>query len=416
MIAYILFACLFLVYLRDARKALIITVVCYPTLWLFYTGKICVVTLMTLLFLLTVLKKYNGKRWEIPLFMKGITALFFSYLVSGLLAKEIHLLVLVNSLHIFLLPITLYLLYEPTLKYRQYFKRTVTVYLLVLVVYGVWESYNVSNPVLDYLRYSGMSLSEQSEDYIRFGMYRAQSLTIWCSAFGSACGIGLVYLLHQYFKRNLKANLLFWPFIALLAYGVVLSGTRTVIVMTCIAMFSLVGYFSKRNIKKFIPIAISLCVLYLLFQGMFQEIVESIVHHEDTEGSTLEMRQYQYAAAYMFFEQSPIIGNGLSFTSQATEKNSELLGAESIIFSIIIDRGIIGLLTFAYYIWNVVVTLYRKNCVPYIFLFLAFIFGKISSLLPSLDETWVLLCVIPLYAESMIQKTSPKIPHKDFRH
>lgn len=63
-------------------------------------------------------------------------------------------------------------------------------------------------------------------------------------------------------------------------------------------------------------------------------------------GSSLAMRMTQLDISYKAFLKSPLIGNGTKATSIVTEQNPELLGAESIWFTLLIEKGILGILAF----------------------------------------------------------------------
>ena len=92
---------------------------------------------------------------------------------------------------------------------------------------------------------------------------------------------------------------------------------------------------------------------------MFDNIVDSFVHSDDAEGSNADMRISQFQAAYDYFIRHPLFGNGIGATSVATQKNAQLLGAESCIFIIMIDRVIFGFIAYGlfniqmcWYLWS----------------------------------------------------------------
>lgn len=250
-------------------------------------------------------------------------------------------------------------MYTP--KGRPFLIKVFVAYLGIMSVFGLFEALTGANPFIGYLSSHGLKLPEQRGEYIRFGLYRAQGFTIWCSVFGTACGLGLTYLLHLYFNGRFKGTAIHYALLSLLLIGVVACATRTIIAMTAIALVSILGYLYS-NIKKFMPLICVAIVLFVFAQDVMYELIDSFINHEDAGGSSVEMRAVQYAAAYSFFEDSPIWGNGLGYVEVAKEKSMWLLGAESIIFKLLIDRGTIGIATDIFFVLHGLYVLYfQKN-------------------------------------------------------
>lgn len=397
MIVYLSLAIIVAIFVKSPIKALIITIVCYPTLIMFNIGRFSFMFLISLMYFIVLYQKRN--RITICPFYTGITIMFSSYFCTTLFCPSgLHITPFLNSLHIFILPLALSVLYEGTNEQRIFFIKTFCIYLCALSVYGVFETIEASNPFIHYLLSHKMITAEQGEGYIRYGMYRSQSFTIWCSVYGVSCGFGLVYLLHQYFNKNLKGTIFVFTLFILLIMGVVISGTRSVMVTVAIAMFGLCGYVFK-SLKRIIPVIVVLCLLVVIFQDIFNEIVESITKTDEFSGSSFDMREMQYAAAYAIFSQNPIFGNGLGFVSTATQKSAELLGAESIIFKLMIERGLIGVLTALFMVVQGAYALVKLKNYSLLFFYLAYVCGKNLSLFPSLEETFVLFYIIPLIKE-----------------
>lgn len=66
-------------------------------------------------------------------------------------------------------------------------------------------------------------------------------------------------------------------------------------------------------------------------------------------GSSSGMRLEQWGSILWAFEQNELWGNGSSYLwNVATQNNYEILGAESIWFSLLIDYGIMGGLMFIF--------------------------------------------------------------------
>ena len=107
----------------------------------------------------------------------------------------------------------------------------------------------------------------------------------------------------------------------------------------------------------------------------------------------------QYQAAYKYFEKSPLFGNGIGAVGEAIQKTSQLLGAESCIYIIMIDRGLFGFI--AYGLFNIQIVLYlfkKRKYRALVFIPIAILTGKIISAFIDINE------VYPIFWLSILTK------------
>ena len=90
------------------------------------------------------------------------------------------------------------------------------------------------------------------------------------------------------------------------------------------------------------------------------------------------------------------IGNGLDYTNLLVEQEVGILGAESIIFRLLIDRGILGFISYFFLYIYAIVILYKRNLFFLSFILIGFMIGKVMSLLPSIEEAYVFVYLVLL--------------------
>lgn len=76
---------------------------------------------------------------------------------------------------------------------------------------------------------------------------------------------------------------------------------------------------------------------------------------QDQKGSSLDMRVKQWSISSKYFATSPVFGNGLDATENivASKNEPDLFDAESIIYVVMIDQGLLGILAYlTFFIWT----------------------------------------------------------------
>ena len=323
------------------------------------------------------------------IFYKSYILLILSFLLAGI---KLNVGSIGGFVGLFIFPFLTWYAKDRIKKFWRFIFLNISLFSIVLVSVGLIELYQGFNPVALYLEYSNiMSFVEVSEEYIRFGMFRCRSLTAWCSTYGVNCGYAMITLLLCNYYRRFGSQTIPFLISILLFIGVLSTGTRSVYVAVCIGLVPLILNYASK-VKYILLLVIIASIVYTNNQEMFDNIVDSFVHSDEAGGSDTDMRISQFQAAYDYFIRHPLFGNGIGATSVATQKNAQLLGAESCIFIIMIDRGIFGFI--AYGLFNIQMCWYLWSKRRYrflIFIPLGILIGKIISLFPDIDETYPLL-------------------------
>lgn len=155
----------------------------------------------------------------------------------------------------------------------------------------------------------------------------------------------LPYLKDESFKQKRISLAL-----TLLAINLFLCGSRTALVCTLLGValliFDRVGPFLK---------ILSMGLIIFSFSALFTFMLDNFQTSHAGKGSSLNFRERQLIFTLVTISNSPILGNGNKYTSHVIfaddtraqdSSGDDLGGLESVIFSLLIDRGFFGLFTY----------------------------------------------------------------------
>ena len=132
-----------------------------------------------------------------------------------------------------------------------------------------------------------------------------------------------------------------------------------------------------------------------------ENLIVSVLNPEKTEirGSSLEMRQDQFEAAYILMSKSPIWGLGQKATLYFPDRRlvGRLLGLESIWIWIMVERGILGIITYCIFIFTLCRLGWHSRGKCLFFLPLAFIAASTVSSTPGMHLYLFYLVYILIY-------------------
>lgn len=389
---------LLFLFIKSKEKCLIILTVWFPTLSILMISQVSVWTVMVFLYLFSSLYSTVKSFKSFP-FKWAFIICAVSFIGTNFVANHPRL--LVNNLSYYVLPVILWS-YSKDKMYAlgEYYIRHLMIYLAIISIYGLVEAITASNPFMNYLNSSGVFSAEQSEDYFRFGLYRARSLTHWCSAYGSVCALNIFLLLHLQFNNIVNLSMRYGYKYYLLLIALFLSvfacGTRSIFTMFLIGLLSLVPLFFKKIGKAMLYIIPVFCVV-LYFHEYFFLIVDSLINHEETGGSSMELRYLQFESAWSYFIQKPVWGWGLGYGGIAANEDYMLYGLESIVLKVMIDRGAVGLLS-VLILWLSLLWYTLKSSHLFLcFIIIGFATAKILSALLGIPETYIFFIIIPLF-------------------
>ena len=99
--------------------------------------------------------------------------------------------------------------------------------------------------------------------------------------------------------------------------------------------------------------------------------IDTLIYQDSNldKGSSVSMRTAQMAGAVILWEKSPIIGNGYNyiFVDLNWKKGTyhgKMAGFESIVYSLLIERGIVGIFVYVIFFFVLLLYFYTNRKVP----------------------------------------------------
>ena len=328
-----------------------------------------------------------------------ICTLFFciAFFCSNFWGYEKHwFLSIVKILTIYVFPSILWVCIEDKKSLSIYLK-SVLIFSVVLVFYAFFELITNTNPLLVYLNGNAELMDTVTISFQeRFGFKRLQSFLPLFGAFGYTIGSFLLIVLYVYlYKRDLMRNQMWLFLLPFMLFCVFLTGTRSVYVSFLVGCFLLYNYFIRYRSLIFSAIPFVLVGVLFFLGPFFSEVLNSFTDTQNVGGSNTDMRLEQFSIASYYFLQSPLFGNGPTFTfTVARFFDDALLGAESIWFVLLIDYGLLGCVAFLFSILYPCYYLIDRGKGLLIFVVFMFFINKSLSSVPGISEGYFFIYLV----------------------
>ena len=189
---------------------------------------------------------------------------------------------------------------------------------------------------------------------------------------------------------------------------VVLANSRTVLISFLI--LSVPIYTNLKSVitrKIFFVTAIILLSLssslYLYMDNITSVLSSS--SKSEIEGSSVQGRAMQFEGALQLMMQSPIVGNGIGSIGYFLERGWRwiILGTESIWMKMMIERGIIGILSYLLLFINIFRRIRPLNIIT-IFMVIGYLVAHTVSSLPGFNISFFMISVMTLYYSNKLIK------------
>lgn len=246
---------------------------------------------------------------------------------------------------------------------------------------------------------------------VRFGgLFRAQSFMSISITYGGYC---LMFFLFYYFMSSRYPQYNYFKkyknklFLFGLAIGTFICGSKAPILSLIVGFLPYFRLKWMYNIKLIIAILIIVPLTFSLAEKIYDDIYDSLTvenAYEYTGGSSLAMREVQLEISLREFSKSPIIGNGTKYLAETKKQASEILGAESIWFILLIEKGLIGIIAFLVLVFYPITVKKTGNPRPYWALAIAWIFLNTMSTIPGLNNTFYYTLIILLYKAELFER------------
>ena len=397
-LVFFIFIIISLIAIKDRFKALIICLVLYPTLEMFkLSGSFPVWGVMNILIFLSLFVDKNTDLKRLP--HKGLGLLWlFSNVFSALWGSYNTLGTIMGFIQYPLFIPLVWILYKPSKVNDMFVVKIVCVYLLVSVIYGAYEAFTFTKPFMNWLISMGFVIEHTGEDFARLDLLRTSGLTPWGTYFAETCCCGYALIncfLNKKMSQKMRYCLLGISFICV--FGVVISMDRSAMVVFFILAMGLNAQLLKNDFKLFLLVAFAAIVAYALYGNFIDEVIYTITHSnsKDVAGSSWEMRLGQMAAAWKFTEDSLLFGKGTGAIAVAVSKVPALLGGESLLYYVLINKGLFGVLVTFILFARVSYIYLKKKCLLIFLVFAALTLYNFVTL--PIQELYALPFAVLLY-------------------
>ena len=217
--------------------------------------------------------------------------------------------------------------------------------------------------------YSNFNLQSNISDdigtlYQERDRFRVSSLFTNPFDYGYINLVIFLYFMYLYISKQYSNKLLVLLALIMSAWAVIFCGCRTVLLtlILSIIIFLLYNYNLKKT-SKYIFISIILFIIFYFTIPFLREITDAIISlfnsqgGTSVQGSSIDMRLTQLYGSIEYFLQSPLFGNGFEYINEGlgwqdfdqSKMNTDMYGFESIIFVLLIERGLIGIIAYIYF-------------------------------------------------------------------
>ena len=235
--------------------------------------------------------------------------------------------------------------------------------LIIDAVIDVTTGYNIITEIEKTQGGNRFWISEN--DVNRAGMARTTSFMPHSIAMGNIAvfiwGIVVTIMLRcpEYIKT--KKSLLYFVLIGLPVCMLFANSRTTILTAICFAPFFLKKkmIFSKMGMVLFIAVLGIIAINYSYFEWMYNSIFnESSV---DVSGSTTDLRERQFDIALYYFLENPLTGKGVDFNVLDYENQYDAMGMESVWFILFMLKGLVGVVSYVYFILTGFVSFLKYN-------------------------------------------------------
>lgn len=392
MITIILFMLFFVMLLKYYEKTyilLIITSVFLRHFTLFNDSLYTYISIFAVCLFPFKLSESFFLRKEFP-FTISIFCLIISLIISNLASSIKHNFLLINNIiNLLHIPFIWIILQKNAIETIRFTIKTAIVFGSIISFYSLFETITRTNPFIKFVN----NLNLYSNDYfiteIRYGLKRSQSIFSMHTTNGGISLILSTILLYAKQQSIIYFSRFKTLIIYLLIATIFFTGSRAAIIGCFISLFMLISKETLKGKKNFFVFT---CILLLstLLYNYLNAIYLSFTDTQNVVGSNSDMRTTQFELALLFLNKNFWFGNGLAYTWEyVLYYYDELLGAESLWIPIMIDQGIIGVISYVILIINCIVFAYKNNQGRLLFFILGFfVFNTLSSI-PNVSYIYV---------------------------
>jgi hypothetical protein len=360
---------------KDYHKAFLLYAIIRPLLnfqILLYSmpgvPQIFLETFMNTFILICVCANYNSNKPQnsvnFPLkrvFFVYTIVICISSLASTMLLRQEISLIYQTTLNGF---VFVYLLWRElkTLQDIKFFIKGIMLFSSVIVVYGFFELFsNGYNPLLLYeatLNHASEIITGDAEQGMGGNRgAKVRSIFFICFGYGTYMSVVLPFFYYIDVQYKKMWNLAKWKkiiFMSALFLALLSANCRGQILACLISLLFILKFKNVLRLSLFLPF------FTVLFYGHISQYAVTILsifsqsHQVEAGGSDMAMRLMQFALAIQVWEDRPWLGYGVLGANYWIKQEIGLLGMESIWLKVLVNFGIIGVISQIYLYYSMI--------------------------------------------------------------
>lgn len=409
MLGLLIFSIFSILLIYNYRKWVVIFTAIQPALFFFSLWNQSLTVWLTILIILVypfkfhkIFKGINTFPFTIPLLAVGLSMFATDFFAENMYKHTPTTIISIGSKCILIFIFWRIYRSSPT-KTLSCFIKSSFIITAIICLYSLIETITLTNPYISWVIDNNIYIGETKFiNEIRYGLKRSQSIFPMHTTLAGFCISVSCFLYIAYKKKYIKNNALSLCTIVLTFLCAFFTGARSGII-GILFCFLFILLHKKVNIKHLIPFFALAIIFFLITEDYLNAIIDSFTDTESTSGSNTDMRKEQFAISLLFFEKAPIWGNGFNFaTTVGNQIYPDLYGAESLWFHIMINHGIVGIISYLLvYLYAIIYTIKQKRPIL-IFYILGFLSIQTLSSVPGIEVTYLF---IYLFVTNEILKT-----------
>ena len=279
-------------------------------------------------------------------------------------------------------------------------------FINLITKYAIWIDIN-------YQGIEGGTLGDLGRKFVEADRFRVQAMFQNPFNYGYICILMSLFFLYGYLNKIVLKKQFYIAQLCCL-FGIVLCGCRTIIL--CYIIGLLLFIYNAFSFKKWIGKALIVVIVAVFslpfipnidkYASFFAKAFDTstIAYGNEVGGSSIGMRVVQFTAVFYHIKDHLLFGRGkdffaidLGFAEEGTKTliDKDLLGLESVLMNLLLERGIIGVLFWCVFygtllFWIIKLRRYDKYtyslCFSLLIVYLAFsnMTGELNSVFPTL--------------------------------
>lgn len=242
--------------------------------------------------------------------------------------------------------------------------------LIILTIFGVINTLHRSAPWISWL-------GDQNYDAVFDNTnerFHARALFANSFNYGYMCLISITWFYYGYLKKIFNKNIWF-QVLAMCVFGILIHGSRTVLSCSFVfVMFILIAQsYREKRVLYLLGMVVSFILLYY-FSPYVNERVDMLIDTfdptNDISGSSLDMREMQYATVLNYIQGHQVFGRGYQFFYNdlgwgqfysGGRVDADLRGLEGVHLNYLLERGIFGYTSYLLFYAILLIVLLRNK-------------------------------------------------------